>query len=141
MKKEFKRVFKESKPDAILPELGIFQEKVNFCSNVNLKKFLMLFEKLSDKYKVRKTSFRWSSCFGVENENYFCSEEVKKTFAKYPEMANTIVKILNGKHYTHLNSEYLMTHVIEILGNTLDSSFDRVNIIGNFGQDITKTEK
>ena len=141
MTKEFKRIFKESNSENVLPELGLVQEKINFCSNVNLKKFLMLFEQLSSKYKVRKTSFSWKSCFGDENESFFCSEEVKKTFAKYPELTNSLIKVLNGKHYTHLNTEFLMTHVMELIGNILNSKFDRANIVGNFGVDITKTER
>ena len=140
MKKEFQSLLKKSNSEEISPELGLIQEKLNFCSNVNLKQFLILFEELSNDYKVNKTSFSWKSCFGNEDENHFCSDEVSKTFAKYPEMTNTLIKVLNGTHYTYLNTDQLMIQIMELIGNTIDSKFDRANIIGDYGNEITKTE-
>jgi hypothetical protein len=140
MNDTFKNLFKHTTPENISSDLTMIQSKLNFCQNVNLKKFLMLFEEISQKFPKSKKSFSWKECFNLNDNDNFCSENLKKTFARFPEKANKIIKILNGTHYTYLNTTQNLSDIIEILGFTLDSSFDREKIVGQYGYDILKTE-
>jgi hypothetical protein len=140
MQAKFKKLFSSTTPENIQSDLTIIQSKVNFCQNVNLKKFLILFEEISNKFKIQKKSFNWKECFESDNENHFCSEKLIKVLEQYPEKANSIIKILNGTHYTYLNPGQFLIHIIEILGFTIDPQFDRDNIVGQYGYEILKTE-
>ena len=141
MTKDFKKLYDKMSEKELPEEIKKIQDNLNICMNINMKQFLLLFEEISKNYPVKKNYFNWKSCFNIETENGFCSDKFKEIMGQSPDQTDTLIKILNGKHYNILNPEKLMVHILELIGTYLDSSFDKANIIGKYGSELIRTER
>jgi hypothetical protein len=141
MTKDFEKLYKKIEDKTIPEEIERIQDSLNFCGNVNVKQFVILFEQISKQFPVKKESFSWRSCFNIDTVDGFCSDKFKEIMKSNSRQTYNLIRILNGKHYNTLNPESLMVSILELVGTYLDSSFDKSNIIGQYGSELIRTER
>lgn len=140
MSKEFLQLYKTIENDDTPEGLKFIQDKLNVCGNIILKEFLLLFEGISKAYPVNKFMFSWNACFDIEAKNTFCPQKLKDLLARKPEQTDTLIKVLNGKHYTYLNPDELMLQVLELVGGYLESGFDLQEVRENHQSSLLRLE-
>ena len=140
MSKEFLQLYKTIENDDTPEGLKFIQDKLNVCGNINLKEFLLLFEGISKAYPVNKFMFSWNACFDFEAKNTFCPQKLKDLLARKPEQTDTLIKVLNGKHYTYLHPDELMLQVLELVGGYLESGFDLQEVRENHQSSLLRLE-
>lgn len=122
---KFKRVLRESKPGAAHPQLAQVHKKLNVCSNIAVKRYVVLFEELSRKFAHRSSRFSWRACFDIQTPPGFCPDKLRHALGQLPKDKDALVDILNAKHYIELKPAKLLLHVLSLVGNALDNAFDR----------------
>lgn len=98
---------------------------LNLCGNANLHQFLMLIEKLSEKFPNKLgNKFTWASCFDSNSDNRTCPLILKNKLQKYPQEAMLLVKVLKREHFGYINPAYVLARILKIFGHVLSVTFD-----------------
>ena len=120
----FVKLLKDSSESTTPQELKDIQENLNICSNVNIKQLLMTIQEIANNFPKNKLKFNWTACFAGDTSLTHCPDILSESIRNHPDEARSLIKVLNGIHYSERNYIKTLNDILVILGRALYENFN-----------------